>query len=371
MAELSSPEAELGTPEAPATIGTRASALATTQTGMVARMLAEAGLAVRTSHITTEGDTNRASLASLGGTGVFAARIRLALLDGECDIAVHSAKDLPAADAPGLAVAAYPERENTADVLVAADGARLADLRPGARIGTGSPRRAAQLLAARPDIEVVDIRGNVPTRLGRVRGLSGEGIDGPGDLDGVVLARAGLARLGLLDHATDSLEGVLLPAGAQGALAVEMRAGDLEREDRALLARAVASLDHLPTRLEVEAERALLRTLGAGCAAPLGVAATYVAPGAHRAADAGDEGETAGETARLEMRARVVSHDGRSVCERSASVSMEGGATARIAAARELGEGLARELEQAGAYDVADLHAVKSAGGNDKELWGD
>ena len=349
---------ELGSPETPATIGTRASALATTQTGMVARMLTEAGLAVRTSHITTEGDTNRASLASLSGTGVFAARIRMALLDGECDIAVHSAKDLPAADAPGLAVAAYPERENTADVLVAADGARLAELRAGARIGTGSPRRAAQLLAARPDIEVVDIRGNVPTRLGRVRGLAdGKRIDGPGDLDGVVLARAGLARLGLLDYATDSLEGVLLPAGAQGALAVEMRAEDLEREDRALLARAVASLDHLPTRLEVEAERALLRTLGAGCAAPLGVRARYVAPG---------EGP-----AQLQMRARVVSYDGRSVCERAASVSMEGDATACIGTARELGEGLARELEQAGAGDVADLHAAKSAGGNDKELWGD
>lgn len=426
-------KAPIGTPQRPAVIGTRASALATTQTGLVARALKEAGLAVAIAHVTTEGDTNRASLASLGGTGVFAARLRQAVLEGDCDIAVHSAKDLPAADAPGLAVAAYPPRENTADVLVAADGMRLADLPAGARIGTGSPRRAAQLLAARPDLEVADIRGNVPTRIGRVRGLARAGgasagghrgpagalsgdaacgasgsigavrvatarvgsasepasdrtthvashgietagvaktpvapaparsnppgsppMDGPGDLDGVVLAYAGLARLGLLSYATDSLDGILLPAGAQGALAVEMRAEDLARGDRKLLADAVASLDHLPTRLEVEAERALLRTLGAGCAAPLAVAARYVAP-------AGSGG------ARLEMTARVVSHDGRNVCERKASVSIGND----VAAARALGETLARDMLASGAADVADLHAARSPGGAKHELWGE
>lgn len=179
-------------------------------------------------------------------------------------------------------------------------------------------------------------------------------MDGPGDLDGVVLAYAGLARLGLLSYATDSLDGILLPAGAQGALAVEMRAEDLVRGDRKLLADAVASLDHLPTRLEVEAERALLRTLGAGCAAPLAVAARYVAP-------AGSGG------ARLEMTARVVSHDGRNVCERKASVSIGND----VAAARALGETLARDMLASGAADVADLHAARSPGGAKHELWGE
>lgn len=365
-------EAELGTAGRPAVIGTRASALATTQTGMVARALEKAGLAVSTSHITTEGDTNRASLASLGGIGVFAARIRLALLDGECDIAVHSAKDLPAADAPGLTVAAYPVRENTADVLVAAEGMRLADLPAGACIGTGSPRRAAQILAARPDVDVVDIRGNVPTRLGRVRGLASTphaeaaGIAGAGDLDGVILAYAGLNRLSLAQYVTDMLAGILLPAGAQGALAVEIRSEDVERADRVLLAKAVASLDHLPTRLEVEAERALLRTLGAGCAAPLGVAARVVQPVASAAPAVGDE-------LRLEMVARVVSHDGSDVCEQEVSISM-GGAKQRdelIAAARSCGESLAHALLDAGAADVADLHAARVSGGTQSQLWGD
>ena len=276
-------------------LGTRGSRLALTQSGQVADALmatggggaataagkaseGSGGLSIDLVTVRTDGDGDRTPLRQLGGVGVFAARLRHALLDGEVDLVVHSFKDLPTQPVEGLKVICVPAREDPRDVLCARDGLTLADLPEGARVGTGSPRRAAQLLAARPDLEVVDLRGNVPTRLARVRGLEAVGVgtdepvapsraDAAGDLDAVVLALSGLRRLGLEHCASEVLDlETMLPAPAQGALAVEARTG----EDSAELARAVAALDDEPTRLAVTAERALMARLGAGCAAPVG-----------------------------------------------------------------------------------------------------
>ena len=276
-------------------LGTRGSRLALTQSGQVADALMAAGgggaataagkagegsggLSIDLVTVRTDGDGDRTPLRQLGGVGVFAARLRHALLDGEVDLVVHSFKDLPTQPVEGLEVICVPPREDPRDALCARDSLTLADLPEGARVGTGSPRRAAQLLAARPDLEVVDLRGNVPTRLARVRGLEvvGVGTDEPvapsradaaGDLDAVVLALSGLRRLGLEHCASEVLDlETMLPAPAQGALAVEARTG----EDSVELARAVAALDDEPTRLAVTAERALMARLGAGCAAPVG-----------------------------------------------------------------------------------------------------
>ena len=276
-------------------LGTRGSRLALTQSGQVAEALMAAGgggaaaaagkasegsggLGIDLVTVRTDGDGDRTPLRQLGGVGVFAARLRHALLDGEVDLVVHSFKDLPTQPVEGLEVICVPAREDPRDALCARDGLTLADLPEGARVGTGSPRRAAQLLAARPDLEVVDLRGNVPTRLARVRGLEAVGVgtdepvapsraDAAGDLDAVVLALSGLRRLGLEHCASEVLDlETMLPAPAQGALAVEARTG----EDSAELARAAAALDDEPTRLAVTAERALMARLGAGCAAPVG-----------------------------------------------------------------------------------------------------
>ena len=276
-------------------LGTRGSRLALTQSGQVAEALMAAGgggaaaaagkasegsggLGIDLVTVRTDGDGDRTPLRQLGGVGVFAARLRHALLDGEVDLVVHSFKDLPTQPVEGLEVICVPAREDPRDALCARDGLTLADLPEGARVGTGSPRRAAQLLAARPDLEVVDLRGNVPTRLARVRGLEAVGVgtdepvapsraDAAGDLDAVVLALSGLRRLGLEHCASEVLDlETMLPAPAQGALAVEARAGECSTA----LARAVAALDDEPTRLAVTAERALMARLGAGCAAPVG-----------------------------------------------------------------------------------------------------
>ena len=251
-------------------VGTRGSALARTQTGHVAEALAAAGgFAIELVHVRTDGDRLTGSLATLGGTGVFVTALREAVLDGRCDIAVHSLKDLPTGPADGLVLGAVPAREDPRDVLCARDRLTLATLPAGSRVGTGSPRRAAQLRAARPDLEVVDIRGNVDTRLGRVASGARDASRGDhgSDLDGVVLARAGLARLGRLDAVTDTLDpATMLSAAGQGALAIECRASD----DVPGLAAALAALDDRPTHLAVIAERALLARLEAGCAAPVG-----------------------------------------------------------------------------------------------------
>ena len=217
------PGRRAGAPEVTVRIGTRASKLALTQTQQTAdRLAAVGGFPVELVHIRTDGDVLTGSLSQMGGTGVFVAALRDALLRNECDVAVHSLKDLPTGSALGLTLAATPRRVDVRDVLCARDGLKLADLPKGARVGTGSPRRAAQLRAVRPDLDIVDIRGNVDTRLGRVPGLPGNAtdavVDGKScDLDAVVLAAAGLERIGRLDTVTEYLEtDIMLPARGPG-----------------------------------------------------------------------------------------------------------------------------------------------------------
>lgn len=247
-------------------VGTRGSALAVAQTTWIAERIAKAaGVAeIELVQVTTHGDTSRASLSEIGGEGVFAAALRESLLAGDCDLVVHSLKDLPTAEHEGLRLGAVPKRADVRDALCARDGLTLATLPEGARVGTGSPRRIAQLRAARPDLEVVDLRGNVDTRLGRVHGT---GPDREGaDLDAVVLAAAGLGRLGRSDAATELFELADWPtAPGQGALAVEVRR---ERGSRTL-ERALEGVDHRSTRAAVLAERLVLAGLEAGCSAPI------------------------------------------------------------------------------------------------------
>ncbi|MFG2607211.1 hydroxymethylbilane synthase [Streptomyces sp. NPDC048514] len=255
-------------------LGTRRSKLAMAQSGQVARTVQQVtGRPVELVEITTYGDTSREHLAQIGGTGVFVTALRDALVRGEVDFAVHSLKDLPTAQPEGLVLAAVPLREDPRDVIVARDALKFTDLPRGARIGTGSPRRMAQLNAyARAhglDIETVPIRGNVDTRIGYVR---------DGELDAVVLAAAGLSRIGRIDEVTDFLSvDTVLPAPGQGALAIECRAGNTAR-DTALIA-ALGELDDPSTRAAVTAERSLLAALEAGCSAPVGALADLLADG--------------------------------------------------------------------------------------------
>src|SRR5690348_14097019 len=195
-------------------LGTRRSLMARTQSGHVARLItARTGAQVELVGLTSFGDVTRAPLADVGGTGVFVSALRESLLHGDIDLAVHSLKDLPTAPLPGILLAAVPPREDPRDALVGRDGAKLADLPPGAMIGTGSPRRAAQLRLMRPDIRPVPVRGNAGTRLAKVTS---------GDLDAVVLAYAGLARIGALEEVTEVFEpDAMIPAPGQGALAIE------------------------------------------------------------------------------------------------------------------------------------------------------
>ncbi|WP_052466129.1 hydroxymethylbilane synthase [Mobilicoccus massiliensis] len=237
-------------------LGTRRSRLATTQSGWVADLLRARGIDVEIVEVVTEGDVNYAPLTQIGGTGVFASALRQALRAAEVDLAVHSLKDLPVLPEPGLVIAGIPPREDPRDVLIARDGLRLDDLPQGASVGTGSPRRAAQLMAHRPDLRIVAIRGNVEGRIRRTTS---------GELDAVVLAGAGLRRLGREDEITDVIDtAVMLPAPGQGALAVECR----ETDPRVV--EIVTGLDDATTRTAVTAERALLRALEAGCTAPVG-----------------------------------------------------------------------------------------------------
>ena len=323
-------------------IGTRASKLALTQTQQTADQLAAVGgFPVELVHVRTDGDVLTGSLSQMGGTGVFVAALRDALLRDECDVAVHSLKDLPTGAAVGLSLAATPRRVDVRDVLCARDGLKLADLPAGARIGTGSPRRAAQLRAARADLDIVDIRGNVDTRLGRVPGLPGNSTDQvvPGkscDLDAVVLAAAGLERIGRLDVVSEYLEtDVMLPAAGQGSLAIECRTADAPAKPGpgGVLAQALAALDDPDTRLAVTAERALLARLEAGCAAPVGAYAYR-------------------KGSMLHLEAVVCAVDGTAtVREKRATDGLtEVGATL-------LGIELAELLLAAGAADIADLQA--------------
>lgn len=343
-------------------VGTRASALALTQTGHVADALTALGAGdhelVR---VRTDGDRLTGSLATLGGTGVFVTALRDALCAGRCDVAVHSFKDLPTAPSPGLVVAAVPMRQDPRDALCAREGWTLATLPRGATVGTGSPRRAAQLHAARPDLTVVDIRGNVDTRLRRITD----------DLDAVVLAAAGLARLGRLDAMTEALPpDVMLPAPAQGALAVEVREADALGDSP--LARALAALDHRPTHLAVLAERALLRRLEAGCAAPVGALAHFAAVAGAEVGDSGAEMALEPPTSRetpdlaeglLTVEAVVLRVDGGAALRRMVTRVLPGGgeggggADDAALAAVALGTELADELLADGAADLAGLRA--------------
>ncbi|MFD9410890.1 hydroxymethylbilane synthase [Streptomyces sp. NPDC059989] len=254
----------------PLRLGTRRSKLAMSQSGHVAEAVrAITGRPVELVEITTYGDVSREHLAQIGGTGVFVTALRDALLRGEVDFAVHSLKDLPTAQPDDLVIAAMPQREDARDALVARDGLTFEQLPDGARIGTGSPRRTAQLnhyarsLGKR--IETVPIRGNVDTRIGFVR---------DGELDAVVLAAAGLNRIGRGDEATELLAvDHILPAPGQGALAVECLASNAD------LIAALGELDDPYTRAAVTAERSLLAALEAGCSAPVGALADLLADG--------------------------------------------------------------------------------------------
>lgn len=299
-------------------LGTRGSKLALAQSQSVAHAItATSGRAVELVKITTRGDTSPEPLARIGGTGVFVNALRGALLSGAVDLAVHSLKDLPTAPADSLVVAAIPTREDPRDVVCARDGLILAELPEGSLIGTGAPRRAAQIEALGMGLKIVDVRGNVDTRLAKVAN---------GDLDAVVLARAGLARLGRLDDITEILDPIqVLPAPGQGALAVECR------DDNAELIGLLAALDDRTTRSAVTAERTLLAALEAGCSAPVG---------AYAEAAEGDDG------LELYLRAVVVSTDG--------AVSIRKSATGPLDAAEQLGRGLAAEMLDDGAGVVVD-----------------
>lgn len=291
-------------------LGTRGSALALVQSGQVADALRALGHDVELVRVTTAGDTSNAAITQLGSTGVFVNALREALLAKEIDVAVHSCKDLPTAGTPGLVLAAVPRRADPRDALVARNGLTLGELPAGSRVGTGSPRRAAQLRALGLDLDVVPVRGNVDTRLGYVTS---------GELDAVVLARAGLVRLGRAAAVTETLDPLqVLPAPAQGALAVECREGELVE--------ALALLDDADSRTAVTAERALLAALEAGCSAPVGALAE-VAEG-----DAGLE---------VFLRAVVVALDG------SDAVRLSG--TGPAAEALDVGLRLAAELLDRGA----------------------
>lgn len=304
-------------------LGTRASALATTQSGLVADLIRQRlGREVELVTITTEGDVNGAPLATLGGTGVFVSALRDALLRGEVDVAVHSLKDLPTTPADGIALAAVPTREDPRDVVVARDGMTLGELPQGSRVGTGSPRRAAQLEALGLGLDVAGVRGNVDTRIGKVAS---------GEYDAVLLARAGLARLGRVDEATEVLDPLqMLPAPGQGALAIECRDDDTD------LVAGLAALDDPATRAAVTAERAVLATLEAGCSAPLGALAEVV------------EGEDGDE---LWVRAIALSHDG--------GLSVRMSATGPVADAAGVGHRLASDMLADGAADLMEAPVRK------------
>lgn len=249
----------------PIRLGTRRSALAQAQSGHVADALAKiAGRPVELVPIVSEGDTNRASLSEIGGTGIFANRLREALIAGECDLLVHSLKDLPTAEPAELVIAATPLREDARDVIITRDGTPLRALPPGSKIGTGAPRRIAQVRRRAPGTEVVDIRGNVDSRLARVES---------GELDAIVLAAAGLSRLGsesaLQREYLDISEWPTAPG--QGSLAVET----LADADAELLA-ALVRMDDEDTRIAVTVERAILAGLEAGCQAPMAAHAQVV-----------------------------------------------------------------------------------------------
>jgi hydroxymethylbilane synthase len=238
--------------------------MAMAQSSRVAELLtARTGRRVELVGLTTLGDVSKAELAQIGGTGVFVSELRKRLVAGDIDFAVHSLKDLPTWEDSAVTLAAVPPRDDPRDALAARNGAKLADLPAGARIGTGSPRRAAQLLMLRPDVHPVPIRGNAGTRLGKVSS---------GEVDAVVLAYAGLVRISRLDAVTQVFETEeMMPAPGQGALAVECL------PSRPDLAASLREVNDDPSRAATEAERSLLAALQAGCSAPIGAYAAAAA----------------------------------------------------------------------------------------------
>ncbi len=237
-------------------LGTRASPLARWQAEWVSARLKELGVDVEMVHIATQGDVKTGPLGQIGGQGLFTKEIQRSLLDGQVDLAVHSLKDLPTEPVDGLVLAVVPERESTADAFVCANVSTLRDLPQGARVGTGSLRRRTQILHFRPDLRVLEIRGNVDTRLRKLD---------DGDYDAIILAEAGLTRLGLTSRIASLIpQEQMLPAVGQGALGIETRADDVSTR------KLLEPLNHLPTHQAVIAERSLLATLRGGCMAPIG-----------------------------------------------------------------------------------------------------
>ncbi len=311
----------------PLRLGTRRSPMAMEQSRLVASAVTElTGQTVELVGIATHGDVSREQLTQIGGTGVFVSALRSSLLAGEVDLAVHSLKDLPTGPADGIALAAVPVRDDPRDALAASGGAKLADLPSGARIGTGSPRRAAQLLLMRPDVVPVSLRGNAGTRLAKVTS---------GELDAVVLGYAGLARIGMLDAVTQVFEtDEMVPAAGQGALAVECSA---DREGLVALLRWV---DDPVSRAATTAERSLLGALQSGCAAPVGAYA------------AGTEV--------LRLHGVVVAADG--------GAAIRGSASGALADAEEIGRQVAADLlsRGAGSYTAVSGSGHSSSGDDDR-----
>lgn len=329
------------------TIATRGSDLAVTQCSQVAHQLHDAGLDVHIETITTHGDVNRQPLRQLGGIGVFAGAIRTALLDGSADIAVHSFKDLPTDPVDGLTIAAVPHRADSRDALCARDGLSFDDLPEGATVGTGSPRRIAQVLALRPDLKIVDIRGNVPTRLGRVKGNDLPDTKCANDLDAVIVAKAGVERLALGQFITDVFDvDRLVPAPAQGALAIECRKRDLTRFKE--LSTAMLTIDSPVARIESYAERAVLERLMAGCAAPVGATATATV-------------SSSGAHIDMTLYATVTSVDGkeRVAARLATTMPIDAPRIQQDSAAVTLGHSVAENLLEQGAADITDLQASK------------
>ena len=308
-------------------LGTRKSPMAMAQSSLVAAAItARTGCPVELVGVTTHGDVSQAQLAQIGGTGVFVGALRDRLLAGDVDLAVHSLKDLPTGQPEQIALAAIPRRDDPRDALVTRDGAKLADLPVGATIGTGSPRRAAQLALLRKDIRCVPIRGNADTRLGKVSA---------GDLDAAVLAAAGLARIGRMEAASEVFEpDDMLPAPGQGALAVECRADDCG------LAELLRAVDDPLSRAAVTAERAVLAFLEAGCSAPIGAYAAGTAEHLH-----------------LHLHAAVIAADGRQV--------LRARGDGRPGAAAQLGQDVAARLLRDGAGSLMSVPQVRTMNGKD------